>query len=92
MSEKKKPRGKPFETHDARRNRHGQRNAKAVATAAAIRALYIEVLHELESAPMPPDAEMSNLEGIVRRQVVAASAGNRVARETMLDRIFGKTV
>lgn len=90
MSDKKKPRGKPFQACDTRRNRHGQRNAAAVATAAQIRALYIEVLHEMESAPLMPDAEMSNLERIVRQHVAAALAGDARARERMLDRIFGK--
>jgi membrane-bound ClpP family serine protease len=88
MSENKKPRGKPFQSHDTRRNRRGQRNAAAVATAAEIRALYIEVLHEMEHAPDTPGRVMSNLERVVRRHV--ALAGDERAREQMLDRIFGK--
>ncbi len=90
MSEKKKPRGKPFESQDARRNSNGQRNAAAVATAAHIRALYIEVLHETPGTPTKPESEMSYLEKMVRLQVIAAASGNSFAREMMLDRIFGK--
>jgi len=90
MSEKKKPRGKPFESKDARRNCYGQRNAAAVATAAEIRELYIQVLHLKAGTPPPPDAEMSKLERIVWQHVMRAMAGDRRACEQMLDRIFGK--
>ena len=93
MSEKKKPRGKPFESGDARRNAHGQRNAAAVATAAQIRALYIAVLNEVEGAgAVEADGQHSNLERVVRRHVASALAGSGAARETMLDRIWGRSL
>ncbi len=98
MSEKKKPRGKPFESRDARRNRNGQRNAAAVATAAQIRALYVAILNEGAGAgagaveAAPGDGQCSNLEQVVRRHVAAALAGDGAARETMFDRIWGRTL
>jgi hypothetical protein len=91
MSEKK-PRGKPFESKDTRRNTRGQRNAAAVATAAEIRALYVQVLHEQAAAPVSLLNGGSNLELIVRCHVNAALTGSQTARETMFDRIFGKTL
>lgn len=88
-----KPRGKPFvRGKDDRRNRNGQRNARAVATSALIRELYIDVLHLEAGTPPPPDAEMSKIEKIVWRHVMRAMAGDRRACEQMLDRIFGKPV
>jgi hypothetical protein len=88
-----KPRGKPFERgEDDRRNAHGQRNARAVATSALIRELYIDVLNLPAGTPPPPDAEMSKLEKIVWRHVMRAMAGDHRAGEQMLNRIFGKPI
>lgn len=87
---KKKPRGKPFTGNDdPRNNRSGQRNAGAVATATAMREMYVQVLAEPMDAP-PVEAQ-SKVEAIVRQHVTAAANGDAHARETLLDRIFGKS-
>jgi hypothetical protein len=88
---KKKPRGKAFEAgRDARRNANGQRNAAAVATAAAMREMYLQVL--AEPIGSEPVEAQSKIEEIVRQHVSAATAGDAHARETLLDRIWGKSL
>ena len=93
MNEKKKPRGKAFTSgEDDRRNCNGQRNAAAIETATQIRALYVQVLAEDAATPTPDPATLSNLERIVRRHVELAMSGDARARETMMDRIWGRAL
>lgn len=73
---------------DPRRNNAGQRNAAAVATAAQLRELYVQLLNQMINEPLP--IEMSNLELIARQHLKAAKQGNSDEREKMLDRIWGK--
>jgi hypothetical protein len=89
---KKKPRGAPFAAGaDARRNAHGQRNAAAVALSAELRKLYLQVLAEpANQSETERERNCDKLELIVRRHVQAA-AGNDRARETLFDRIWGKS-
>lgn len=85
-----KPHAGHFVSGDARANNNGQRKREVVATASQARDLYVTVLHEpINTAP---NAEMSNLEMIVRQHVQAAKKGDSAAREMMLDRIWGKTM
>lgn len=71
------------------RNNSGQRSREVVETAAQLRALYVKVLHEPINAPL--NNEMSNMEFIARQHVKAAKQGIREERETMFDRIWGKS-
>jgi hypothetical protein len=88
MSEKKKPRGKPFAPDDARRNTRGQRSAAAVSTAAQYRECLLDVLHLKAGTPAPPDA--SNLQMLAFTQVQNA-LHDRKEREDLWDRIWGKS-
>lgn len=97
---KGKPRGKPFAkgstpanafvSGDPRANRHGQRNAQAVSSAAQAREIYIALL--AEPVGTVPGADASQLELICRRHVAAAVAGDPAERERLFDRIFGRAV
>lgn len=87
---KLKPRGKgkPFSgADDPRRNNAGQRNKKAIETAAEYRALIVQILEEPHGTPLPE--EMSNLE-VIARVHVANSKKASDEREKLLDRIWGR--
>ena len=88
MSEKKKPRGKPFAPDDARRNTRGQRSAAAVSTAAEYRECLLDVLHLKAGTEAPPGA--NNLQALAFRQVQNAMH-NHKEREDLWDRIWGKS-
>jgi hypothetical protein len=72
---------------DPRRNNAGQRDKKAVETAAEYRSLIVQILHEPHGTPLP--AEMTNLE-VIARVHVANSKKESDEREKLLDRIWGK--
>lgn len=74
--------------HDPRRNVRGQLDPAQVATMAELRNLFAQVLAEPSHAT--PVVPAHSLEAIVRGQVEAAARGDAQARESMLDRIFGR--
>jgi len=87
---KKKPRGKPFVSGDARSNQNGQRSAAAVRTAAEMRELYVKFLHQ-PIGELKPSPNATIMETIALRHLLSAVNGSADEREKLYDRIWGKS-